>query len=461
VANDTLVALHVVNPYNAEVVREVPWETSADLDAKLDRARAAQRRWSLLPVERRVREVAGALGYFRANRDQVARDVTLQMGKPIVQAKREVDTLLARAEHLLAIAKYALAPEVLPAPTGMSLRIEHHPLGVVLDIAAWNYPLLVPVNVLVPALLAGNAVLLKHSPLTPLCGLHFERAFASLSVPDLVQNLVLENERAERLIGDARVDHVSFTGSVATGRKVYAAAARRLIDANLELGGKDPAYVAEDADLDFAAVNIVDGACYNAGQSCCAVERVYVHESVYAQFLERAISELRQYRLGDPLDPKTSMGPMALREAVERLERQVEDAVRRGAKVLHRSKRPSGRGSFFEPTLLGGVPNDALAMQEESFGPIVPVASVASDDEAVARMNDSRYGLTASVWTRTAARAERFARDVEVGTVYQNRCDYLDAALPWTGWKESGIGSTLSRYGFLGLTRRKSIHFRS
>jgi len=457
---DPASALRVVNPYDLKVVAEIPWDSPAAVDDKLDRARTAHRRWQALSLEKRTVEITRSLEYFRKNSAKVARDITLQMGKPIAQAMRELDTMLARAQHLLVIAKYALAHETLPAPTGTTFRIEHRPHGVVLDIAAWNYPLLVPVNVVVPALVAGNAVLLKHSPLTPLCGLHFAHAFAALSIPDVVQSLVLENERTEKLIEDARIDHVSFTGSVATGRKVYAAAARRLIDAGLELGGKDPAYVAEDADLEFAAENVVDGACYNAGQSCCAVERVYVHESLYKPFLERARSFVKAYRMGDPLEEKTTLGPLARPEAIETLERQVEDALKRGAKELYRGKRPFGRGTFFEPTLLSGVPNDALVMQEESFGPIVPVASVANDEEAIARMNDSRYGLSASVWTRSTERAERIARDLEAGTVYKNRCDFLDPALPWTGWKESGIGSTLSRYGFLALTKRRSIHFR-
>ena len=451
-------SLRVTSPFTQDVVAEVPWDGDAAVAKKLDRARTAHLRWRAIPLEKRMSEVAEVVAYFRTNLEKIARDVTLQMGKPIVQARKEVDTMLARAEHLNVMAKYALAPETLPAPTGSTLRIEHHPIGVVLDIAAWNYPLLVPVNVVVPALLAGNSVLLKHSPLTPLCGEHFERAFASLSVPHLVQNVVVDNARAEELIEDQRIDYVAFTGSVATGRKVLAAAARRGIDAGLELGGKDPAYVAEDADVAFAAENIVDGACYNAGQSCCAVERVYVHESVYEAFLEKARTVLKQYRMGDPLDARTNLGPLARREGLETVEAQVQDAVLRGAKVLAGGRR--GKGWFFEPTLIAGVPKDASAMREETFGPLVPVASVPSDDEAIARMNDSRYGLTASVWTRSAERAERFVREVEAGTVYQNRCDYLDPALPWTGWKESGIGSTLSRYGFLGLTRRKSVHFR-
>ncbi|HEV8111891.1 MAG TPA: aldehyde dehydrogenase family protein [Planctomycetota bacterium] len=453
--------LRVVNPFTGDATFDVPFDSPAEVDRKLDRARSAQRRWQALPLDRRTQQVASALEYFRTNGSQVARDITVQMGKPIQQSRREVDTLLGRADHMLVLAKYALAHEVLPSAPGITLRIEHRPHGVVLDIAAWNYPLLVPGNVVIPALLAGNAVILKHSPLTPSCGVHFERAFSSLSVPGLLQHLVLENERAEKLIEDPRIDYVSFTGSVATGRKVYAAAARRLIDAGLELGGKDPAYVAEDADVDFAAENIVDGACYNAGQSCCAVERVYVHEKVYEEFLERARSAMKAYRLGDPLDDRTTLGPLARREAIATLEKQIEDAVARGATVTFRGKRPPGKGQFFEPTILAGVPNDGLAMQEESFGPILPVAIVASDDEAIAKMNDSRYGLTASVWTRASARAESFAASLEAGTVYQNRCDVLDPALPWTGWKQSGIGSSLSRYGFHQLTKRKSIHFRA
>ncbi len=453
--------LRVVNPFNGEKALDVAFDTPSEVDRKLDRARAAQRHWQAIPLDRRTQQVAPALDYFRTSGAQIARDITVQMGKPMVQSRREVDTLLGRSDHMLVLAKYALAHETLPSPPGTTLRIEHRPHGVVLDIAAWNYPLLVPGNVVIPALLAGNAVILKHSPLTPACGAHFERAFASLSIPGLLQHVVVENERAEKLIEDPRIDFVSFTGSVATGRKVHAAAARRGIDVGLELGGKDPAYVAEDADVEFAAENIVDGACYNAGQSCCAVERVYVHESLYEAFLEHARSTMKSYRLGDPLDDRTTMGPLARRETIELLERQIEDAVGRGAKIAYRGKRPSGRGQFFEPTLLSGVPNDALAMQEESFGPILPVASVANDDEALAKMNDSRFGLTASVWTRSSVRAESFAAALEAGTVYQNRCDVLDPALPWTGWKQSGIGSTLSRYGFHKLTKRKSIHFRT
>lgn len=454
--------LKIINPFSQKVLGELPFDGGKTLEGKIADARTAFERWSSLPFEERALRVEEGLKYFREHAEEIAGDITLQMGKPIGQARNEVKTFFARAEYMFSIAKETLAPEILPSKPGFHLRIEHVPLGVVYNIAPWNYPLLTAVNVVVPALLAGNTVLLKHSPLTPLCGRHFENAFGQLDPPNLVTSLILTDLQASRLIGDPRVSHVAFTGSVATGMKVYQQASKRLIDVGLELGGKDPAYVAPDADLGFAVENIVDGACYNAGQSCCAVERVYVHESCYDEFLGRAKALLDQYRLGDPLDEKTTMGPLARREAIPFLEGQVKEAVRKGARLLLGGKRLKGsQGNFFLPTLLADVPNEAKVMQEESFGPLVPVMPVADDDEALVRMNESRYALTASVWTRNRERAERFARKLETGTLFQNRCDYLDPSLPWTGARESGIGSTLSKYGFYHLTRRKGIHFRT
>jgi acyl-CoA reductase-like NAD-dependent aldehyde dehydrogenase len=455
--------LKVISPYNQEAICEVPYDQGEALERKVKAARAAYEAWRRTPLEERMRQVKKGLERFLAAADEVARDVTLQMGKPIGEARREVQTFRERAEHMIGIAARSLAPDLLPAKEGFHLRIEHVPLGVVFNIAAWNYPLLIPVNVIVPALLAGNSVLLKHSAKTPLVGKHLESAFGELEPPRLLTGLVLTHEDTAKLIADPRIDHVAFTGSVDGGREVYReAAGSRFIDVGLELGGKDPAYVAEDADLDFAVENVVDGACYNAGQSCCAVERVYVHKQLYPQFLERSKAVLERYRLADPRKEETTMGPLASRSALDLLERQVEDARRRGAKILLGGKRlPDTAGNFFSPTLLAGVPNDAEAMQEESFGPLVPVLSVADDGEALKHMNDTRFGLTASVWTRDRERAERFARELEAGTIYQNRCDYLEPSLPWTGFRDSGKGSTLTRYGFYHLTRRKGIHFRA
>jgi acyl-CoA reductase-like NAD-dependent aldehyde dehydrogenase len=456
-------ALRIVNPYDQQVVGEVPLDDADALAAKVAAARSAFERWSRLPLGERQARVRAGLDRFRANADTVAREVTLQMGKPIREARREVQTFFERAEHMLSIAAETLAPEVLPEKEGLHRRIEHAPLGVVLDIAAWNYPLLIPVNVVVPALLAGNAVLLKHSARTPLCGGHFARAFGDPELPGLIASLDIDHEQTAALVADPRaVDYVAFTGSVAGGQAVYRQAASRVLDVGLELGGKDPAYVAADADLDFTVENVVDGACYNAGQSCCAVERVYVHRRVYDEFVDRARAALQGYRLGDPLDEATTMGPLASRAALDTLEGQVEDAVRRGGRRLLGGRRlPDTRGNFFPPTLLADVPNEAEVMQEESFGPLLPLRAVADDDEALGQMNDTRYGLTASVWTRDRGRAERFGALLRAGTVYQNRCDYLDPALPWTGVGDSGKGSTLSAYGFYHLTRRRSIHFRA
>ncbi|MCX7427657.1 MAG: aldehyde dehydrogenase family protein [Planctomycetia bacterium] len=454
--------LKVTNPYSQETVCTLPFADERQIARAIDRTETAFRRWRRVPVAERVAIVREGLDRFQRRAEDVARDVTLQMGRPIVQSRSEFKGMMDRAEYMMSIAEETLSPDILPPKPGFRRRIEHVPLGVVLNVAAWNYPLLIPINVVVPALLAGNTVILKHSAKTPLCGKHFAEAFGELEIPNLVANLVIDHEQTGRVIADPRVAHVAFTGSVEGGRRIHRHVAERFIDAGLELGGNDPAYVAEDADLDFSAENVVDGACYNAGQSCCAVERVYVHRSLYDAFLEKSLAVMKNYRLGDPMDQETTMGPLATRGALDVLQKQVEDAVARGGRLLLGGRPLAGSpGNFFEPTLLADVPNDAVVMQEESFGPLMPVLAVADDDEAIAMMNDTHYGLTASVWTRDPRRADRFGREVEAGTIYQNRCDFLDPALPWTGYRDSGKGSTLSRYGFFHLTKRKSIHFRT
>lgn len=454
--------LVVTNPFDQQVVCSLPYAEEREIAAAIERAQAAFQRWRQLEVRERVAIVGRAIDGFAERGEIVARDVTRQMGKPLSQSRNEFSGMLDRARVMLDLAEASLAPEVLAEKPGFHRRIEHVPHGIVLNIAAWNYPLYIPINVIVPALLAGNTVLLKHSAKTPLIGQHLADAFSGLEVPDLVTHLVLNHEQTGTLIADPRIGYVGFTGSVEGGREVQRHVAQRFIDAGLELGGNDPAYVAADANLEFAVENIVDGACYNAGQSCCAVERVYVHRSLYESFLEQALAVIQQYRLGDPLDEETTMGPLASRGALDTLQHQVDDAVRCGARLLcGGGPRLETSGNFYEPTLLADVPPEAVVMQEESFGPLLPVAAVADDDEAIERMNDTRYGLTASVWTEDRARADRFAREVQAGTIYQNRCDFLDPELPWTGYRDSGKGSTLSRWGFMHLTRRKSIHFRT
>ena len=453
--------LTVINPYNQDVYTEIALDDDRQLATKVEAARDAWQGWHRLSLSERIDYVETALDYFHTHQSQIAEEISCQMGKPLYEANNEFNGFFDRASHMLEIAPQALAPDILPPKANFARRIQHEPLGVVMDIAAWNYPLLIAVNVVVPALLAGNTVILKHSARTPLCGVHFEKAF-SHGHQGLVSNVIITHAQTLSLIQDGRIDHVVFTGSVKGGRQVYGAAAQGLIDAGLELGGKDPAYVAADADLDFTIPNVVEGACYNAGQSCCAIERVYVHKSIYDQFIEQAQGIMEQYRLGDPLDKATTLGPLADRKALAFLEAQVDDATRRGAQVVQGGCRlADSAGNFFLPTLIKDVPNEAEVMQEESFAPLLPVRPVASDQEALEMMNATRFGLTASVWTTDQERAEWLARDLNAGTIYQNRCDYLDPALPWTGVNESGMGSSLSKFGFYHLTRRKSIHFRT
>ncbi len=453
--------LEVNNPYSGELLCKLPKDGGVELQQKLEKVADAYGHWRLLDLPARRQQVALGLAYFSQHSEEIAREISQQMGKPITQARHEVKIMCARGEHMLEIAEAALAPQVLPQKDGVHRRIQHEPLGMVLNIAAWNFPLLLAVNVVVPALLAGNVVLLKHSAKTPLCGLHFERAFGRLQPAGLVANLILDHQETSQLIQDPRLRHVAFTGSVAGGRQVFqqvAQAGHHFMDTGLELGGKDPAYLAEDVNLEAAVAAVVDGACYNAGQSCCAIERVYVHQKHYQEFLERAKVQMGRYQLGDPMDENTSMGPLASATAPAFLAQQVQEAQAKGARLLLGGE-PAAHGAF-APTLLADCTQDSQVMQDESFGPLLPVQQVASDAEALQKMNDSRYGLTACVWTRDRQRAEYFAQQLQTGTVFQNRCDYLDPGLSWTGVKDSGKGSTLSTYGFWHLTQRKSIHFK-
>jgi acyl-CoA reductase-like NAD-dependent aldehyde dehydrogenase len=455
--------LSVDNPFTGDVACTVALADSPAVEAVLDRARAAARETRKLGVDERVALCERATAWMEANADAIAADITRMMGKPLDQAKSEVKGMALRARHMIAIAPDALRDIALPHKDNFERRIVKDPLGVVFDLPAWNYPLLTAVNAIVPAVLAGNAVIVKHSPRSPLCGEHFARAFAAAgALPGAVQALHCDHPTSEKIVGDARVDATLFTGSVFGGHRIQEAAAKRFAHVGLELGGNDPAYVAADCDLDKTVENIVDGAIYNAGQSCCAVERVYVHRSVYARFVAAAEPLVRAYVLGDPLDAKTTLGPIAQPNHPAELEDFVRDATAKGAKLVTGGKRAQveGKGRFFEATLLADVTPAMALLQRESFGPILPVAVVDSDEDALAQMNASSLGLTASVWTKDRERAERMARDLEYGTVLMNRCDALDPALPWTGVKDSGRGVTLSALGFDALTRPKAIHFR-
>jgi acyl-CoA reductase-like NAD-dependent aldehyde dehydrogenase len=455
--------LVVDNPYTGEAACTVPLADDAAVNATLQRARFAAPDFRRMHVVERMALCERAIVAMEKASDSIAADITRMMGKPLQQARNEVAGMASRARHMASIAEASLADTILPPKEGFERRIVKEALGVVFDLPAWNYPLLTAVNAVIPALLAGNVVILKHSPRSPLCGDHFARAFAEAGAPkDVVQALHCDHAMSEKIVGDDRVNQVLFTGSVYGGHRIQQAAAARFLHVGLELGGNDPAYVAPDCDLEKTVANLVDGACYNAGQSCCGVERVYVHRSLYKRFVEMAEPIVRAYVMGDPMNEKTTLGPIAQAGHVAELEAFVSDAASKGAKVVCGGKRASvgGKGRFFEATLIEGVTPEMQLMQAESFGPILPVAAVDSDDEALHLMNHSRLGLTASVWTSDRNRAMRMARALEYGTVYMNRCDALDPALPWTGVKDSGRGVTLSALGFDALTRPKAIHFR-
>lgn len=461
--NQSARSLAVDDPFTGEVACTVALAGEDELAPVLDRASATARTWRASGVGERLSLCERAVGRMEERAEAIATDITRMMGKPTAQARGEVKTMAARARSMMAIAEGALADVVLPEVASFERRIVREPLGVVLDLPAWNYPLLTAINCIVPAVVAGNAVVVKHSPRSPLCGEHFARAFAEAGAPEhLVQAIQCDHATSERMVADTRVDHVVFTGSIFGGHRIVEAAARRFLHPCLELGGNDPAYVAPDCDLARTVENVVDGAMYNAGQSCCAVERVYVHRSLYRRFLEMAEPLVRSYVLGDPSSETTTLGPIAQPHHVAELQELVDDARSRGARVIaggHRI-RVEGRGRFFEATLVADGDHSMKLFQGESFGPILPLMPVDSDEEAIRLMNDSRLGLTASVWTTDRDRGSRFARSLQCGTVFMNRCDYLDPALPWSGWKDSGRGASLGALGFDGLTRPKAVHFR-
>lgn len=457
--------LDVTNPYTEETAFTLPMLSLTDVDAVVRSARTAFAEWRWATAAERRALCNRFVDAFDGDRDEIAKNLAMQMGRPIKHAYNEVNGTLDRARHMIAIAEDTLKDEYLPEKTGFVRYIRHEPLGVALDIAAWNYPLLIAVNVVVPAVLAGNAVIIKHSSRTPLCGHAFVEAFQKAGAPaGLVQDIYADHAVTEAFIQHPGVNYVSFTGSVRGGHEVVRSAKDKFINVGLELGGKDPAYVCADAPFEFAVANIADGVLYNAGQSCCAVERIYVEKPIYERFLDAYIEETKKYAvMGDPLDVRTTLGPMATKSAPAFLEQQVKEAVARGGRLLvpfDAFEKPA-QGWFCAPAVVADAPQDCSLMQEESFGPVIGILPVLNDDDAVRMMNDSPYGLTASVWTSDLERARRIGARVETGTFFMNRCDYLDPALPWTGVKDTGKGASLSHYGLLQLTQLKSMHLRA
>jgi acyl-CoA reductase-like NAD-dependent aldehyde dehydrogenase len=457
--------LRTISPVDGSVYVERPAANDAAVEAALDRAVAAQRSWRAVPIPERQAILRRAVDYFNANKAAITEELAWQMGRPVAQGGGEIGGLTERALHMIDIAPAALADHQ-PAPKdGFTRFVRRVPVGVVAIIAPWNFPYLTAVNGVVPALMAGNAVLLKHSLQTPLCAERFAAAFEAAGLPaGVFQALHLTHDASEKLIADRRVDYVNFTGSVAGGHAVQRAASAKFIATGLELGGKDPAYVRADAKLEHAVENVIDGAFFNTGQSCCGIERIYVHEKLYDGFVEGAVALTRQYRLGDPTDSSTNLGPMARAASADFVRGQIADAVKAGARALIDAKgfaRDAAGSAYMAPQILVDVDHSMRVMTEESFGPVVGIMKVSSDEEAVRLMNDSAFGLTASIWTTDEGAALRLGESIETGTLFMNRCDYLDPALAWTGVKDSGRGCTLSALGYEALTRPKSYHLRT
>jgi len=453
--------LSIVNPATGATLARVPADSARSVRDKYARARAAQPAWARVPLRKRLAAIAAFRTAVQDQAEDLARTLTLEVGKPIRQSRNELKGLVTRLDFFLEASTRTLRDEKVFADPAMEERISHEPLGVVANISAWNYPYFVGSNVFVPALIAGNTVLYKPSEYATMTGQHIADLLHAGGVPDDVFIPVIGAGDVGAALLRQPVDGIFFTGSYATGARIAAAAGRSMVKVQLELGGKDPVYVCDDVDVKAAAVALADGAFYNTGQSCCSVERIYVHESIYRAFLDAFVAEVKSFRMGDPLDESTYIGAITRKPQLDVLKAQVADAKRKGATLLTGGKPVRGRGNWFEPTVLADVDHSMSVMRDESFGPIIGVQAVADDAAAVAQMNDTDYGLTAGVYTTDEARARRILAQVEAGSVYWNCCDRVSPRLPWSGLKHSGLGLTLSTYGIQAFTRPKAWHLRS
>jgi len=453
-----------ISPIDGRELVRRPIMTDAAIDAAIGSAREAQKAWRHVPLAERASRVSAFIDALLAMNQEVVPELAQMMGRP-VRYGGEFRGVEERARYMIGIAEKSL--QSIPADDekpGFRRMIKREPVGLVLVIAPWNYPYLTAINTIVPALMAGNAVLLKHASQTVLAGERFQMAMDRAGMPKgLFQNMHLSHDKTARILSGGLVDHCNFTGSVSGGRAIERAAAGSFTSLGLELGGKDPAYVREDANIDHAIENLVDGAFFNSGQCCCGIERIYVHEKHYDRFVEGAVDLVGRYVLGNPLEETTTLGPMAHKRFADLVRQQNAEAVAKGAKAHIDSRRfPAdlGNTAYLAPQVLTNVDHTMSVMREESFGPTVGIMKVKGDEEAIRLMNDSPYGLSAAIWTSDVDAAEAIGEKLETGTVFMNRCDYLDPALAWTGVKDTGRGASLSRLAYESLTRPKSYHLR-
>jgi acyl-CoA reductase-like NAD-dependent aldehyde dehydrogenase len=454
--------IQCISPVDGRVYAERPSLNQVDAEAMVARARGAQAGWAARPLAERIALVKAGVAKLNEMKEVLVEELAWQMGRP-TRYGGEFGGVNDRTNYMSEIAAATLAPMVVEASDAFERRIERTPLGVVFVLAPWNYPYLTAINTIVPALIAGNTLVLKHASQTLVVGERLAEAFHAGGVPeDVFQNVVLSHEVTEKLIGDRAFNFVNFTGSVAGGAAMERAAAGTFTSLGLELGGKDPGYVRADADLDAAVDSLMDGAMFNAGQCCCGIERIYVHESLYDAFVEKAVAWVKALKLGNPFDAATTIGPMANKRFAAVVREQVAEAIAEGATpLIDPALFPEDDGgAYLAPQILVNVNHEMRVMREESFGPVVGIMPVSGDDEAIAVMNDSPYGLTASIWTRDAEAAGMLGQQLDTGTVFMNRCDYLDPALCWTGCKDTGRGGSLSPLGYMAVTRPKSFHLK-
>ena len=450
-----------ISPIDGSIYAERPILSRSEADAAVTRAKIAQRKWNMRPIEERIELVKAGVAAIGAMNEEIVPEIAWQMGRPI-RYGGEFGGFNERASYMADIAIGALAPIEIENSNNFRRVIKRVPHGLVLVVAPWNYPFMTAINTVAPALIAGNAVILKHASQTPLVGERLAKAFHSVGIPrDIFQNVFLDHDTTSALISDRAFDFINFTGSVSGGVAMEKAAAGTFTGIGLELGGKDPGYVMENANLDAAVETLIDGAMFNSGQCCCGIERIYVIESLFEDFIKKAVAVVNQYKLGNPLDPETTIGPMAHIRFANEVRAQTQEAIKDGAKAhIDPCLFPMDGGAYLMPQILTNVTHDMRIMREESFGPVVGIMSVKNDEEAIKLMNDSDFGLTASLWTDEINRAETIADRIDTGTAFMNRADYLDPALCWTGCKDTGRGGGLSMIGYHNLTRPKSYHLK-
>jgi len=453
--------MEVYNPATDRHLIGIEEDTLETILSKFEKAKKAQKDWAKTPLKKRIAAIEKFKTLVIEEKDNLARVLTNEVGKPITQSQNELNGLITRIEYFLKETPKVLKEEKISGKEDpITETISKEPLGVIGNISAWNYPYFVGSNVFIPALLTGNAVLYKPSEFASCTGTLISQLMHDAGVPADVFALVIGTGTVGEDLLKLPLDGVFFTGSYATGKKINSLVASNLTKVQLELGGKDPSYVCEDIEVKNAAASLADGAFYNNGQSCCSVERIYVHESIYEPFVEVFLSEVKNFVVGDPLSPKTYLGPLTRAAQIEVLEAQIQDAIRKGAKLEMGGKKIIRAGNYFEPTVLTNVSHDMLLMKEESFGPVIGIQKVKNDDEAISLMNDTAYGLTASVYTKDEKRAENILKQIHAGTVYWNCCDRVSPRLPWAGRGHSGIGCTLSHYGIETFLRLKAWHLK-